>query len=468
MENMEISKLWFGALGVALVLALGGCGAQGSGPSLATVGDGEITVAEFEFAALDHPLIHGDRSPEAKSVLLGDLIDRELLIQEAMRLGYTDSPGYESAMKTIRSQTLNEELYRALVSNRVRVSEAEIAALYDGRDTEWRLSQIFAFSRTESDVVRRRLEAGETFEEVASSSSVEPGTMTQGGDIGYVTAGEMPGKIEKLVRGLEVGEWGGPVFSGTGYYFIKISEVRPRERQAFEEIEDQLVQILRLRKERALVLDFVQRLKARNKLQRVNSSFDVLARYWQNRTADELLASGGDLHALGFSDEDLMLPLVEYQGGSYTIQDLFTDLFDSPTMDRPPSTSDPLLRLYVEDRVVERLLIESADRKGVAERPEAAQRIEAERGSYLINEIYERVVVPAATVSDEEMESLRGAGPGGLSERSLNERAVQLFEQKRQNVLSDLLLRLRSQTPPVIHEDVLARVPWPVAPRENA
>ena len=72
---MGISKLWFGALGVSLVFALGGCGAPGSGPSLATVGDSEITVADFEFAALEHPLIRGDRSPDAKTSLLEDLID---------------------------------------------------------------------------------------------------------------------------------------------------------------------------------------------------------------------------------------------------------------------------------------------------------------------------------------------------------------------------------------------------------
>jgi hypothetical protein len=432
---------------------------------VATVGNTEITVADFEFAARQHPFAQGDHTPGAKTELLQDLIDRELLIQEAERLGYTDSPGYESVMRTIRLEILNDELYRALVSDRVEVSRAEIDALYEGRDTEWRLSQIFAFTRSESERARQRLEAGDPFEEVAGASSVEPGTMTRGGDIGYVTAGEMPGKIEKLVRNLAVGEWGGPVFSGTGYYFVQVTEMRPRERRPFETVEDQLVQILRLRKERALVLDFVQRLKARSNLRQINSSYVVLAERWQNRTAQELLSSGGDLQALGFSEEEQELPLVEYPGGSYTIRDLFNDLLNSPTMERPPSTSDPLLRLYIEDRVVERLLIDSADRKGIAERPEAARRIAAERGSYLINEIYERVVVPAATVSEEELESLRGEP--GLDERTLNERAVQLYEQKRQNVLKDLILRLRSQTPPVIHEDVLARVRWPVVPREN-
>lgn len=467
---MEKSKLRLGVLGLGLALALGGCVAPGSSPSLATVGDSEITVADFEFAARQQPMARGDLSPEAKSELLGELIDRELLLQEAVRLGYTDSPGYESTLETIRSRVLNDQLYRSLVADRVRVSEAEVMALYEGRDTEWRLSQIFAFTRSESERAQHRLEKGDSFEDVASSSSVEPGTLIQGGDIGYVTAGEMPGKVEKLVRGLGAGEWGGPVFSGTGYYLIKVSDIRPRERQPFEEIQDQLEQMLRLRKERALVLDFVQRLKARNKLHRVTPSFAILAERWQNRRAEELLASGGDLHSLGFTDEELALPLVEYRGGSYTIQDLFDDLFESPTMDRPPSSSDPLLRLYVEDRVVERLLITSAERKGVAEHPEVAHRIEAERGSYLMNEIYERVIVPAAVVSDEELESLRGE-PGGLgqpSERTLNDRAVQLYEKKRQNVLKDLLARLRSQTPPVIHEDVLSRVPWPVAPRENA
>jgi peptidyl-prolyl cis-trans isomerase C len=470
---MAISGVPALALALALTLVLGGCGAKGSGDSLARVGETEITVADFELAALDHPLITGDRSPEARRVLLEDLIDRELIIQEARNLGYTESQEFADASKRIRETTLNEQLYRILVSDLVQVSEFEVQAAYQKRSTETRLSQIFAFSRAEAAGSVRRLESGEPFEEVARSTSVEPGTMTRGGDIGYVTGGEIPSAIERVLRDLEVGEWGGPVFSGTGYYLIQVTERRERERQPYEEVKDQLAQVLRLRKERALVLGFVQRLKARSKIQHVDASFLVLAERWQNRTAEELLESRGDVYALGFTDEELAMPLVSYRGGAYTIQDLFHALLQSPTMERPPASSDPLLRLWVEDRVVERLLIESAERKGIAERPEVARRIRGEEGSFLINQIYERVIVPSATVSDEELESLRGEilGVGGgesEQQRTLNERAVQLYEQKRQNYLKDLIVRLRLQTPPVINEDRLSRVPWPVTSREKA
>jgi hypothetical protein len=328
-------------------------------------------------------------------------------------------------------------------------------------------------NRNQAEQLRRRLENGDSFEEVAHSSSVEPGSLVRGGDIGYVTSGEMPNRIEKMVRELEVGEWGGPVFSGAGYYLVQLTELRSRERQPFEEVRDQLSEILRIRKERALVTDFVRRLKARSRLQHVGSSFTVLAEQWQNRTTDELLESRGDLRRLGFSNEELVLPLVQYDGGAYTIQDFFNDLIEAPSIERPPSTNDPLLKLYVEDRVVERLVIESSGRKGIAEDPEVAQRIEAEEGSYLINQIYERVIVPSATVSDEEMESLRGEDSGQegsdqVGHGTLHDRALQFYEEKRQNTLKDLLVRLRLQTPPEIHEDVLSRVPWPVPPKEKA
>ena len=44
----------------------------------------------------------------------------------------------------------------------------------------------------------------------------------------------------------------------------------------------------------------------------------------------------------------------------------------------------------------------------------------------------------------------------------------QLFAQKRQQALDELLARLRREHPPVVDERALAAVPWPVPPKETS
>ena len=126
----------------------------------------------------------------------------------------------------------------------------------------------------------------------------------------------------------------------------------------------------------------------------------------------------GGVDIARLSEADLARPLVTYEGGAYTIRDFFTDLTDANVLDRPPGTDDTALRLYVDDRVVARLLVRDARRRGIDREDETQRQLRDREDSYLITHYYEAVIVPSAVITPEERERIAGGLNRGCKRRA--------------------------------------------------
>jgi hypothetical protein len=457
------------AAAFALVLAASGCGVGGE-RTLATVGERRITVAEFEAAARERPYLSLDPSPETKRALLNELVERALLVAEARQRGFDKGPELAGVRREARETALQEMLYERVITDRVRTTPAEARALWEDQDEQWRISQIFCFTDAEAREVEVQLRAGRPFAEVARRFSRDAATAAVGGDLGNLTAGQLPVSTERAVRASKIGEWRGPLRTPIGIYFIQVTERGARERADFDASREPLEQLLAQRKSRALVLAYIARVKQKAHLRPDSAGLLSLTRNWQNRTPDELLAAGGDPVRLGFTPAELDLPLVRYDGGAYTIRDFFDDFARDPRAEVPPSTRDATLRLYLEDRATGRLLTREAEHYGLDRDPEASGRLRDREESHLVTVLYENVVVPAATLTAAEREEIAAQGiiegDPATRESVLADLEAQRFEAKRQMVLRKLLDTLRERQSPRIDDRVLEAVPWPVPPKE--
>ena len=89
------------------------------------------------------------------------------------------------------------------------------------------------------DVVAR-LDAGEAFEDLAAELSEDPGTSTQGGDLGWLSRGT--GTFQDAVFAMELDEVRGPVKSEFGYHVIRLDEIREGEVRSFESVREELTE----------------------------------------------------------------------------------------------------------------------------------------------------------------------------------------------------------------------------------
>jgi peptidyl-prolyl cis-trans isomerase SurA len=75
--------------------------------------------------------------------------------------------------------------------------------------------------------VRERVVTGESFEQVARSSSDDPSVKINGGNLGYFTVFQMIMPFEDAVYNLRKGEISQPVRTPYGYHIIKVTDKRP-------------------------------------------------------------------------------------------------------------------------------------------------------------------------------------------------------------------------------------------------
>ena len=140
-----------------------------------------------------------------------------------------------------------------VVGKTVKVDESALKDYYDtnqekfGRPEERQASHILikldkdadqaqvAEATAKIDDLKRRLQQGEDFAELAKANSEDPGTAEAGGDLGYFGRGIMDPAFEKAVFSLREGEVSDPVRTPFGLHLIKLTGIKAGSVKPFDE-----------------------------------------------------------------------------------------------------------------------------------------------------------------------------------------------------------------------------------------
>lgn len=140
----------------------------------------------------------------------------------------------------------------------VDVTEEQIQAQYDielsslQSQTERRASHIllqasgdeFEGATAQAEAIKARLDAGESFEDLAAEFSDDGGSAQFGGDVGYTTGETFADEFELALSQLAVDEVSGPVRTQFGIHLIKLTELTENEAPSFDESRDRIVREL--------------------------------------------------------------------------------------------------------------------------------------------------------------------------------------------------------------------------------
>jgi peptidyl-prolyl cis-trans isomerase D len=113
--------------------------------------------------------------------------------------------------------------------------------------------------QAEKDAAKKKAEAllaqakahPDKFAELAKSSSQDPGSAPQGGDLGSFTRGSMVKPFEDAVFGAKVGDIIGPVQTDFGYHVIKVTGITPSRVRPLDEVKASIEADLRRTKAQA-------------------------------------------------------------------------------------------------------------------------------------------------------------------------------------------------------------------------
>ncbi|MCW8826991.1 MAG: SurA N-terminal domain-containing protein [Gammaproteobacteria bacterium] len=98
-----------------------------------------------------------------------------------------------------------------------------------------------AKAKQEADAALARVNAGESFEELAKELSKDPGSASQGGDLGFFGLGLMDKAFEDAAYQLQIGEVSPVIKSEFGYHIIKLEEIRGGVTKSFAEVKDEIL-----------------------------------------------------------------------------------------------------------------------------------------------------------------------------------------------------------------------------------
>jgi len=238
------------ALGALLVALAAPAAAQAQDKVLAKVDGQPITEKDVASASASLAAQLAQLPEEArKRAVLDRLVDMRIVANGAAKAGLDQSDAFKARLDQVRTQLLVAEFVKAKVEP--SVTEEAIKARYE-KDAksfdppeEIHARHILVKEEADAKAIIAELAKGADFAKIAGEKSEDPGSGSQGGDLGFFGPGEMVPEFETAAKALKPGEvTKEPVKSQFGWHVIKLEEKRKQPLPALDEVRDQVKQAL--------------------------------------------------------------------------------------------------------------------------------------------------------------------------------------------------------------------------------
>lgn len=276
MKNCSVLSLL-----AAAIIAFHGCGEEVDQPSpgveeggIVRVGDAVLTEDD-----LDNLLPTGEKlpfTPEEKRLFAERWVDTEILCREAIKRGLGDDPRIRFRLEALEREILSEHLVYLELRDRTWVSEREIEDNFNKHKKEYlyeyRVSHILVNTLEEAEKVAELL-GRRSFAWVANRHSVDP-VAGRGGDLGYLTKGNMIPEFENVIFGMKAGEISNIVKSDFGYHIIKLVGMRESlVKVGLEDVRENIMNALVIEKREKAYRDFLDSLRSLADIEYIESEY---------------------------------------------------------------------------------------------------------------------------------------------------------------------------------------------------
>jgi len=209
---------------------------------IARVHERMVTLADFKrYLERNAGTELAQLTPEVASAILDQFLD-EIIISE-----YAASHGIEVPAEKIASEVRTaagvtviekrDELRREMLLAKLAVevaeaSDAEVQAYYQQHQGEFRTSeevrvrQIIVRDETLANDIVKKLKAGASFAELSSAHSRAPNAK-RGGEIGFVSRGELPKMFEEEIFRLQAGQISDVIRTDSSFHIFQVDARRP-------------------------------------------------------------------------------------------------------------------------------------------------------------------------------------------------------------------------------------------------
>ena len=272
-----------------------------------------IMRQEVERLRPDYERVFAEQSPEEREAQLLDwsrenVIERVLINQEAKQNGDTipsvevesalaalkeqytdpkqlyeqfDAEDDEQIKESIRSQMIVERRLKQVCKNLPKPSQAAIQEYYEQNkeqfksDEQARVAHIVKYVNWQTDEETAYNAISQAYDELKNGAAFEvvvdrhTDCADSGGDLGYVTRGQMVEEFEDVVFNLGAGQVSDIFRSRFGFHIAKLYERVPAAVRRLEEVKDQITDTLKEQMREKAIDQFIDQLKSKAKIEEI-------------------------------------------------------------------------------------------------------------------------------------------------------------------------------------------------------
>ncbi|WCM21575.1 peptidylprolyl isomerase [Paraburkholderia bryophila] len=199
--------------------------------------------------ALIEQLVHQGQqnTPQLQTAVREELVNREILMQEALRRGLPNRPDIKAQIAVAQQTVVLRALIEDFVKNNTP-TDAEVTARYnalikDAGGKEYHLHHILVDNEQQARDLIAKIKAGASFEDLAKQYSKDPGSGKNGGDLDWSDPKAYVPEFADAATHLQKGQMTDtPVHTQFGWHIIRLDDTRAITPPPLEQVRPQIVQ----------------------------------------------------------------------------------------------------------------------------------------------------------------------------------------------------------------------------------
>lgn len=217
--------------------------------------------------------LHQPDTPRLRAGIRDKLVELDILMQEARHRRITDRENVRFQADNAARSVYIQALLRDQIAHS-KPTDAQIQAEYDREvklagDKEYKVHHILVKSQKEAQDLIAQLDKGASFAALAKKYSLDPGSATNGGGLGWAPAAAYVRPFADSVTALHKGQIGQtPVHTQFGWHVVRLDDERPIHNPSLDQVKSHIVQALEQRQ----VQQFIAELKRKASVKIVSAN----------------------------------------------------------------------------------------------------------------------------------------------------------------------------------------------------
>jgi peptidyl-prolyl cis-trans isomerase C len=226
--------------------------------SFATVNGVPVPNSRVELLMQQQVQRGGADTEQMRNMVKEELVNREVLMQEAQRAGIARQADVQTQLDMARQEIIVSAYLRDYVRKHP-ITDADVQKEYDRAkaqhgDKEYKARHILVETEDQAKALIAELKKGGKFEDLASKNSKDTGSAQRGGDLDWNVPATYDRQFSDAMVKLEKGKYtDAPVRTRFGFHIIQLDDVRPSRFASLAELKPRIQQMLAQNKVEGLV-----------------------------------------------------------------------------------------------------------------------------------------------------------------------------------------------------------------------